>query len=111
MQILPEFLDHAPPRCEKGASIAYSGRLIKEIGRRIAYLRHTGRRPEREPVTPLDVLGGGVLGLGDRFLSSVREEVTANSLAETGRTVVRTAAWGPAAVVAGAARAAREART
>ncbi|NUO58174.1 MAG: ROK family protein [Hamadaea sp.] len=57
------------------------------------------------------VLGGGVLNLGGRYLSTVRDEVAAHSLGETGRAVVRTTAWGPAAVVAGAARAARNART
>jgi len=57
------------------------------------------------------VVGGGVLHLGDRYLANVRKEVTANSLSDTGRAVVRTTAWGPAAVVAGAARAARAART
>ncbi|NUT20591.1 MAG: ROK family protein [Hamadaea sp.] len=57
------------------------------------------------------VLGGGVLNLGDRYLSTVRKEVTANSLGETGHAVVRTTAWGPAAVVAGAARAAQAERT
>ncbi|MEV0269155.1 ROK family protein [Hamadaea sp. NPDC050747] len=57
------------------------------------------------------VLGGGVLHLGGRYLSTVREEVAAHSLGETGRAAVRTTAWGPAAVVAGAARATRNART
>lgn len=57
------------------------------------------------------VLGGGVLGLGDRYLATVRAAVRATALAGSGHAVVRTTQWGPAAVVAGAARAARAPRT
>ncbi|NUT36940.1 MAG: ROK family protein, partial [Hamadaea sp.] len=53
------------------------------------------------------VLGGGVIGLGEGYLARVRSALRATALAGTGHSVVRTTRWGPAAVVAGAARAAR----
>jgi glucokinase len=57
----------------------------------------------------LIVLGGGVLGLGPRFVDAVEYALRESALPGPDQIPLRTAALGPAAVLAGAARAALDA--
>ncbi|WFE23575.1 ROK family protein [Solwaraspora sp. WMMD937] len=94
----------APPLEEVAAAAAGGDPVAVEVTELAAQVLGEGLATAANLLDPeVVVLGGGVVGLGDRFVAGVRAALHAAALPGIDRLPVRTARLGNAAVLAGAA--------